>query len=93
MKKEIAGRRTRADCLIHSGGSGAAVPERRGAKIRNLEEKKRRYEGILRRKPDGPDDEFETLRIFAGTDPSRSESRCVREQQRKSKIQRRGAAL
>ena len=65
VKKEIAGRRTRADCLIHSGSSGAAVPEHRGAKIRNLEEKKRRYEDILRRKPDGPDDEFGTLRLFS----------------------------
>ena len=39
--------------------------ERWVAKIRNLEEKKRHYEGILLRELDGLDDEFETLRMFS----------------------------
>lgn len=65
VKKEIAEYQTRADYLIHSGSNSAAVMERWVAKIRNLEEKKRHYEGILLRELDGLDDEFETLRMFS----------------------------
>ena len=65
VKKEIAEYQERADYLIHSGCNSAAVMERWVAKIRNLEDKKRRYEDILRRELDGPDDEFGTLRLFS----------------------------
>ena len=65
VRKEIADYQERADWLIKSGSSSAAVLERWVVKIAALEEKKKHYEDILRRELDGLDDEFETLKFLS----------------------------
>ena len=64
VKKEIATCQERADYLIKSGSQSPAVMERWVLKIRTLEEKKKHYEGVLRRELDGLDDEFATLKFL-----------------------------
>ena len=64
VKKEIATCQERADYLIKSGIQSPAVMERWVLKIRTLEEKKKHYEGVLRRELDGLDDEFATLKFL-----------------------------
>ena len=65
VKKEIAEYQEKADYLIKSGSRSPAVLERWVARIDNLEEKKRHYEGILRRELDGLDDEFGDLKLLS----------------------------
>ena len=65
VKKEITEYQERADYLIKSGSSSPAVMERWVLKISTLEEKKRRYEDVLRRELDGLDDEFDTLKLLS----------------------------
>ena len=65
VKKEIAEYQDRADYLIKSNSSSAAVLERWVLKISTLEEKKRHYEDVLRRELDGLDDEFDTLKLLS----------------------------
>lgn len=64
VKKEIATYQERADYLIKSGSQSPAVMERWVLKIQALEEKKKHYEGVLRRELDGLDDEFSTLKFL-----------------------------
>lgn len=64
VKKEIATCQERTDYLIKSGSQSPAVMERWVLKIRTLEEKKKHYEGVLRRELDGLDDEFATLKFL-----------------------------
>ena len=65
VKKEIAEYQERADYFIRSGCDSPAVLERWVMKIGALEEKKRHYEGILRRELDGLEDEFAALKGYA----------------------------
>ena len=65
VKKEIAQYQERADYFIQSGCSSPSTMERWVVKIQALEEKKRRYEDILRRELTGLDDEFESLRLLS----------------------------
>jgi len=65
VKKEISEYQERADYLIKSESSSAAVLERWVVKINTLEEKKRHYEDVLRRELDGLDDEFDTLKLLS----------------------------
>lgn len=65
VKKEIAEYQDRADYLIKSNSSSAAVLERWVLKISTLEEKKRHYEDVLRRELDGLDDDFDTLKLLS----------------------------
>lgn len=65
VKKEIAEYQERADYFIKSGSQSPAVMERWVLKIRALEEKKKHYEGVLRRELDGLDDEFATLKFLS----------------------------
>ena len=65
VKKEIAAYQERADYLIKSGSQSPAVMDRWVLKIQALEEKKRHYEGVLRRELDGLDDEFATLKFLS----------------------------
>ena len=64
VKKEIAEYQERADYFIKSGSQSPAVMERWVLKIQALEEKKKHYEGVLRRELDGLDDEFATLKFL-----------------------------
>ena len=64
VKKEIATYQERADYLIKSGSQSPAVMDRWVLKIQALEEKKKHYEGVLRRELDGLDDEFSTLKFL-----------------------------
>ena len=65
VRKEIAEYQERADYLIKSGSRSPAILERWVLKIAALEEKKRHYEGILRRELDGLDDEFGDLKLLS----------------------------
>ena len=65
VKKEIATYQEKADYFIKSGSQSPAVMERWVLKIQALEEKKKHYEGVLRRELDGLDDEFTTLKFLA----------------------------
>ena len=65
VKKEILEYQERADYLINSGCGSPAILERWVNKIAALEEKKRHYEGILRRELDGLDDEFAALKGYS----------------------------
>ena len=65
VKKEIAEYQDRADYLIKSNSSSAAVLERWVLKIATLEDKKRHYEDVLRRELDGLDDDFDTLKLLS----------------------------
>ena len=65
VKKEIAAYQERADYFIKSGSQSPSVMERWVLKIQALEEKKRHYEGVLRRELDGLDDEFATLKFLS----------------------------
>ena len=65
VKKEIAQYQERADYFIRSGCSSPSTMERWVVKIQALEEKKRRYEDILRRELSGLDEEFESLRLLS----------------------------
>ena len=65
VKKEIAQYQERADYFIQSGCSSPSTMERWVVKIQTLEEKKRRYEDILRRELSGLDEEFESLRLLS----------------------------
>ena len=65
VKKEIAQYQERADYFIQSGCSSPSTMERWVVKIQTLEEKKRRYENILRRELSGLDEEFESLRLLS----------------------------
>lgn len=65
VKKEIAEYQERADYFIKSGSQSPAVMERWVLKIKALEEKKKHYEGVLRRELDGLDDEFATLKFLS----------------------------
>lgn len=65
VKKEIAQYQERADYFIQSGCSSPSTMERWVVKIQALEEKKCRYEDILRRELTGLDDEFESLRLLS----------------------------
>ena len=65
VKKEIAQYQERADYFIQSGCSSPSTMERWVVKIQALEEKKRRYEDILRRELSGLDEEFESLRLLS----------------------------
>lgn len=65
VKKEIATYQERADYFIKSGSQSPAVMDRWVLKIQALEEKKKHYEGVLRRELDGLDDEFSTLKFLA----------------------------
>ena len=65
VKKEIVEYQERADYFIKSGSQSPAVMERWVLKIQALEEKKKHYEGVLRRELDGLDDEFATLKFLS----------------------------
>ena len=65
VKKEIVEYQERADYFIKSGNQSPAVMERWVLKIQALEEKKKHYEGVLRRELDGLDDEFATLKFLS----------------------------
>ena len=65
VKKEIAEYQERADYFIKSGSQSPAIMERWVLKIQALEEKKKHYEGVLRRELDGLDDEFATLKFLS----------------------------
>ena len=65
VKKEIAEYQERCDYFIKSGCQSPAVMDRWVMKVRGLEERKRHYEGVLRRELDGLDDEFATLKFLA----------------------------
>ncbi len=65
VKKEIAKYQERADYFIKSGSQSPAVMERWVLEIKALEEKKKHYEGVLRRELDGLDDEFSTLKFLS----------------------------
>ncbi len=81
VKKEIAEYQERADYLIKSGSNSPAIMERWVTKIQALEDKKIRYEEILKRELDGLDEEFETLKFLARELAVRSQrirnQRCV----------------
>ena len=74
VKKEIATYQERADYLIKSGSQSPAVMERWVLKIQALEEKKKHYEGVLRRELDGLDDEFATLKFLGQELQTRAQS-------------------
>ena len=74
VKKEIAAYQERADYLIKSGSQSPAVMERWVLKIQALEEKKKHYEGVLRRELDGLDDEFATLKFLGQELQTRAQS-------------------
>ena len=65
VKKEIAAYQEKVDYLIKSGSRSPAVMDRWVLKVKGLEEKKKRYEQVLRRELDGLDDEFTTLKFMA----------------------------
>ena len=65
VKKEIAVYQEKADYFIKSGSQSPSVMERWVQKIQALEEKKKRYEEVLRRELDGLDDEFATLKFLS----------------------------
>lgn len=65
VKKEIADYQERADYFIKSGSQSPAVMDRWVLKIQALEEKKKHYEGVLRRELNGLDDEFATLKFLS----------------------------
>lgn len=65
VKKEIAEYQERADYFLKSGSQSPAVMDRWVLKIQALEEKKKHYEGVLRRELDGLDDEFATLKFLS----------------------------
>ena len=62
--KDISVYQEKADYLINSGSRSPAVMDRWVLKIQGLEEKKKHYEQMLRREPDGLDDEFATLKFL-----------------------------
>ncbi len=65
VKKEIAEYMERCDYFLKSGCQSPAVMDRWTMRVQALEEKKRHYEGILRRELDGLDDEFSTLKLLS----------------------------
>ena len=65
VKKEIAEYQERCDYFIKSDCQSPAVMERWVLKVRDLEERKRHYEEVLRRELNGLDDEFSTLKFLA----------------------------
>ena len=65
VKEEIEKYQERADYFIKSGCRSASVMERWVLRIQSLEEKKRRYEEILRRELDGLDEEFVALKMLS----------------------------
>ena len=74
VKKEIAEYQERCDYFIKSGCQSPAVMERWVLKVRDLEERKRHYEEVLRRELNGLDDEFATLKFLAQELQARSHS-------------------
>ena len=65
VRDEIEEYQERADYFIKSGCTSPAILERWVLKIQALEEKKRRYEDVLRRELTGLDDEFDTLKFLS----------------------------
>ena len=65
VRKEISVYQEKVDYLIKSGSRSPAVMDRWVLKVQGLEEKKKRYEQVLRRELDGLDDEFTTLKFMA----------------------------
>ena len=65
VRKEIAAYQEKCDYLIKSGSQSAAVMERWILKVQALEQKKRHYEGVLKRELDGLDDEFSVLKFLS----------------------------
>lgn len=74
VKKEIAEYQERCDYFIKSGCQSPAVMERWVLKVRDLEERKRHYEEVLRRELNDLDDEFATLKFLAQELQARSHS-------------------
>ena len=65
VRKEIAAYQEKCDYLIKSGSQSPAVMERWVLKVQALEQKKRHYEGVLKRELDGLDDEFSVLKFLS----------------------------
>ena len=65
VKKEIAAYQEKCDYLIKSSSQSPAVMDRWVLKVQALEEKKRHYEGVLKRELSGLDDEFSVLKLLS----------------------------
>lgn len=65
VRKEAQEYQERAAYLINSGSQSSAILERWINRIRELEEKKQRFESLFRKQLDETDSEFDTLRLYS----------------------------
>lgn len=65
VRKEAQEYQERAAYLINSGSQSPAILERWITRIRELEEKKQRFESLFQKQLDETDSEFDTLRLYA----------------------------
>ena len=65
VRKEAQEYQERAAYLINSGSQSPAILERWITRIRELEEKKQRFETLFRKQLDETDSEFDTLRLYS----------------------------
>lgn len=65
VRKEAQEYQERAAYLINSGSQSPAILERWITRIRELEEKKQRFEALFRKQLDETDSEFDTLRLYS----------------------------
>ena len=65
VRKEAQEYQERAAYLINSGSQSPAILERWINRIRELEEKKQRFEALFRKQLDETDSEFDTLRLYS----------------------------
>ena len=65
VRKEAQEYQERAAYLINSGSQSPAILERWINRIRELEEKKQRFEALFRKQLEETDSEFDTLRLYS----------------------------
>ena len=65
VRKEAQEYQERAAYLINNGSQSPAILERWINRIRELEEKKQRFEALFRKQLDETDSEFDTLRLYS----------------------------
>ena len=65
VRKEAQEYQERAAYLINNGSQSPAILERWITRIRELEEKKQRFESLFRKQLDETDNEFDTLRLYS----------------------------
>ena len=65
MRREAQEYEERAAHLINNGTQSPAILERWVKRIRELEEKRQRFEELFRRQLDETDSEFDTLHLYS----------------------------